>query len=113
MTECITFSQLQWKYDAPDAFYPFDTPLAPAIVRGEAPGAERVVTLNLADNKVWQASALNINSGMSIARSKVDLLVRFFLHSTYRGGSYDSVGRGTRTRSHHLLLLFSSFPIFI
>lgn len=54
---------MQWTYDAPDTFYPFDTPYPPAIVRGDVPGRERVVTLNIAENNQWQASALDIVSG--------------------------------------------------
>lgn len=57
----------QWSFNSTNAFYPFNAPLPPAIVRGAAPGADRVVTLNVKDNQ-WEVTALDIVSGASTER---------------------------------------------
>jgi hypothetical protein len=53
---------LQWTFNSSNTFFPYNAPFAPAILRGNAPGAERVVTLDVKDSQ-WQVSALDIVSG--------------------------------------------------
>ncbi len=56
------FVCLQWSFNSSNAYFPYNAPFAPAILRGNAPGSERVVTLNVKDSQ-WQVSALDIVSG--------------------------------------------------
>lgn len=53
---------VRWVYNRTDAYYPLNSPYAPAVLRGGAPGDERVATVSMESGK-WTVSGLGIIDG--------------------------------------------------
>jgi hypothetical protein len=62
----VTGGHLKWMFQAKSGYAPYNSPFAPTILRGNAPGADRVVVLSQTQSDQFAVDALDIVSGQRI-----------------------------------------------
>lgn len=62
----VTGGHLKWMFDANDGYSPYNSPFVPPILKGIAPGDERVAVLSRTANGNWAVDGLSIVNGQFV-----------------------------------------------
>ena len=62
----VTGGHLKWMFDANEGYSPYNSPFVPPILKGAAPGDERVAVMSRTVNGNWAVDGLSIANGLFV-----------------------------------------------